>query len=75
MKKLKKRDALHMIRLNKNTLVLRSKVFMRPKDFDKSRAYVINQVKNNPGVIIVPNYFDVMFVPDGTVVKIEECVR
>ena len=75
MKKIKKCDVLHMIRLNKNTLVLRCKMFMRPKDLDKSIAHVINQVKNNPGVIIVPSYFDVMFVPDGTTVKIEECVK
>lgn len=75
MKKLKKRDALHMIRLNKNTLVLRSKVFVRSRDWPRMKADIVRQVKNNPGVIIVPNYFDVMFVPDRTTVKIEECVR
>lgn len=75
MKKLKKREVMHTLRLNKNTLVLRCKLFVRPKDLEKTIADVINQVKNNPGVIIVPSYFDVMFVPDGTTVKIEECVR
>lgn len=75
MKKLKKRDVFHMIRLNKNTLVLRCKVFAKKGDWPRIKEDVLKQVRNNDGVIIVPNLFDVMFVPDGTTVKIEECVR
>jgi len=75
MRKLKKREALHILRLNKNTLVLRSKVFMKQDKFAREKERVIEQLKNNSGVIILPNYFDVMYVPEGTTVKIEECMR
>ena len=75
MRKLKKREALHILRLNKNTLVLRLRVFMKPDSLAREKECVIKQLKNNSGVIILPGIFDVMYVPDGTTVKIEECMR
>ena len=75
MKKLKKREALHMLRMNKNTLVLRSRLFMKRDSLAREKERVIEQLKNNSGVIILPNYFDVMYVPEGTIVEIEECIR
>lgn len=75
MRKLKKREAWHMLRLNKNTLVLRCRLFMKPDSLAREKERVIEQLENNPGVIILPNYFDVMYVPEGTTVKIEECIR
>lgn len=75
MIKLKKREALHMLRLNKNTLVLRCRLFMKPDSLAREKERLIEQLKNNSGVIILPNYFDVMYVPEGTTVRIEECMR
>lgn len=75
MRKLKKREALHMLRLNKNTLVLRCRLFMKRDSLAREKERVIEQLKNNSGVIILPNYFDVMYVPEGTTVRIEECMR
>lgn len=75
MRKLKKREALHMLRLNKNTLVLRCRLFMKPNSLAREQERVIKQLENNSGVIILPNYFDVMYVPEGTTVKIEDCMR
>ena len=75
MRKLKKLEALHMLRLNKNTLVLRSRVFMKPDSWAREKERVIKQLKNNSGVIMLPGIFDVMYVPEGTTVKIEECMR
>ena len=75
MRKLKKREALHILRLNKNTLVLRSRVFMKPDSWAREKELVIEQLKNNSGVIMLPGIFDVMYVPEGTTVKIEECMR
>jgi len=75
MRKLKKREALHILRLNKNTLVLRSRVFMKPDSWAREKERVIKQLENNSGVIILPGIFDVMYVPEGTTVKIEECMR
>ena len=75
MRKLKKREALHMLRLNKNTLVLRSRVFLKRDSFAREKECVIKQLENNSGVIILPGIFDVMYVPEGTTVKIEECMR
>ena len=75
MRKLKKREALHMLRLNKNTLVLRSRVFLKRDSWAREKERVIEQLKNNSGVIILPGIFDVMYVPEGTTVKIEECMR
>ena len=75
MRKLKKREALHILRLNKNTLVLRSRVFMKPDSWAREKERVIKQLKNNSGVIMLPGIFDVMYVPEGRIVKIEECMR
>lgn len=75
MRKLKKREAFYMPRLNKNTLVLRSRVLLKQDAMVREKERVIEQLKNNSGVIILPNYFDVMYVPEGTTVKIEECMR
>ena len=75
MRKLKKREAFLMLRLNKNTLVLRCRLFMKPDSLASEKERVIEQLKNNSGVIILPNYFDVMYVPEGTTVRIEECMR
>lgn len=75
MRELKKREAFLMLRLNKDTLVLRSRVNMKPDLMAREKECVIEQLKNNSGVIILPAYFDVMYVPEGTTVKIEECMR
>ena len=75
MRKLKKREAFLMLRLNKNTLVLRCRLSMKPDKLAIEKECVIKQVENNSGVIILPNYFDVMYVPEGTIVEIEECIR
>ena len=75
MRKLKKREAFLMLKLNKNTLVLRSRVSMKPDKLAREKECVIEQLKNNSGVIILPTIFDVMYVPEGTTVKIEECMR
>ncbi|MBR3236927.1 MAG: hypothetical protein IKF99_00665 [Oscillospiraceae bacterium] len=69
------REALHMLRLNKNTLVLRCRLFLKPDSLNREKERVIKQLENNSGVIILPNYFDVIYVPEGTTVKIEECMR
>ena len=37
MRKLKKREALHMLRLNKNTLVLRSRVFLKRDSWQEKK--------------------------------------
>ena len=75
MRKLKEQEALYMLRLNKSTLVLRCRVSMKPDSLAREKERVIEQLKNNSGVIILPAIFDVMYVPEGTTVKIEECMR
>ena len=59
----------------KDTLVLRCKVFAKREDFDSVCEGIISQMKAGTGCILVPNCFDVMMVPEGTEVRIEDCVK
>ena len=64
-----------VLTLDKNTLVLRCRLFMKPDSLAREKERVIEQLKDNSGVIMLPGIFDVMYVPEGTTVKIEECMR
>lgn len=59
----------------KDTLVLRCRSFAKREYFDRMSEAILSQMKANPGCIIVPACFDVMMVPEGTEVRIEDCVK
>ena len=59
----------------KDTLVLRCRSFAKREYFDRMSEAIISQMKAGTGCIIVPNCFDVMMVPEGTEVRIEDCVK
>lgn len=58
-----------------DTLVLRSKIFLKSNRSDDERARIAAQIAEGDGVVVVPNCFDVMFVPKGTTVRIEGCIK
>ena len=66
------RDPLRMLA---DTLVLRSNAFLHTNRIGDDRARIAAQIAKGDGVVVVPSYFDVMFVPKGTTVSIEDCIK
>lgn len=61
--------------LDNDTLVLQPKVFLRPEDLERTREEIAAQFAKGDGVIVVPCIFDVIFVPKGTTVRIEDAIK
>ena len=61
--------------ITRNTLVLRAKPFIKPESIQRIREDIAAQIKRADGVIIVSSCFDVMFVPEGTEVRIEGTIK
>lgn len=58
--------------LDNDTLVLQPKVFLRREDLAREREKIAAQFAKGDGVVVVPCIFDMIFVPKGTTVKIED---
>lgn len=63
------------VTLDNDTLVLQSRVFLRNDDFERFRDEIAEQIAKGDGVIMVRNIFDVIFVPKGTTVSIEDAIK